>query len=167
MGRWDPFLNYSQEVDLWGRAAKLEAAKRASDLILNMDPVAREVCVAAGREQSMDPESAAKMTQALNDYFAPDDVDLIYREMARFLQFKRTTQSMDEYVVRSDPLRRKHFLKRLSQFPARKPPRSPGQCARKFGNWGSCASNEAPFRALRRRSSTRCCRGDGNKAEIR
>ena len=96
MGRWDPFLNYSQEIDLWGRAAKLEAAKRASDLILNMDPVAREVCVAAGREQSMDPESAAKMTQALNDYFAPDAFGSIYREVVRFLLFKRAAWSMGD-----------------------------------------------------------------------
>ena len=34
--------------------------------------------------------------EVLDDYFAPDDVDSVYREVGRFLQFKRATQTMGE-----------------------------------------------------------------------
>ena len=43
----------------------------------------------------------------LRDYFAPGAVDFVYRDVARCLQLNRATQSVDEYVVRFDLLRRK------------------------------------------------------------
>ena len=44
-----------------------------------------------------------EITQLLNDYFAPAAADSVYQEVARFLQFKCTGPTMDEYPVRSDP----------------------------------------------------------------
>ena len=48
-----------------------------------------------------------KITEVFDDYSAPDDVDSICQEVARFLQFSRTTQAMGKYFARSDLLRRK------------------------------------------------------------
>ena len=62
-------------MELWRRVANLVQAERASALILHIYPVARDVSLAAGSDQSMGPEGVAKITQPLGDYFVPDAVD--------------------------------------------------------------------------------------------
>ena len=47
------------------------------------------------------------MMQLLRDYFAPEDLGSVYKEAVRFLQFKRATRTMDEYLSKFDLLRRK------------------------------------------------------------
>ena len=71
-----------------------------------MDPVARK-SMAAGSGHIVDTEGATKILRVPNDYFAPGAVDTINRVIARLLQFKRTAQTLDEYLVRHDLLRRK------------------------------------------------------------
>ena len=46
-----------------------------------------------------------KIMQLLSNYLAPDAADSAYPEVARFLQFKCTTQMTDEYLVRFDQSR--------------------------------------------------------------
>ena len=77
--------------------ANLGPLDRASALILKMDPVAREVRMAVGNDQIVDPDVATKILRAPNDYFAPDDIASIYRE------FKRAARTTDEFLVRFDP----------------------------------------------------------------
>ena len=55
----------------------------------------------------MDPDGATEIMQLLNDYSAPYVADSVYQEVVRSLQFKRTTQTLDDFLVRSDLLRRK------------------------------------------------------------
>ena len=43
----------------------------------------------------------------MRDYLAPDAVDSVNREIARFLQFTRTAPIMGEYLAHFDLLRRK------------------------------------------------------------
>ena len=43
----------------------------------------------------------------LRDYFAPDAPDSVCQEEVRFLHFKRTTQTMGEYLTDFDLLRRR------------------------------------------------------------
>ena len=50
-GGGESFSNYSQEVVLRAQTTNLEPVKRASALILNVGPVAREVRMAAGCDQ--------------------------------------------------------------------------------------------------------------------
>ena len=66
-GEGESFSNYDHEVQLARRATDLESAKRASALILIMDPVVREFCVAAGGGRITDPPGAMKVAQLLND----------------------------------------------------------------------------------------------------
>ena len=88
------------EVALQNRMTDLELKKRASALILKIAPVAREVCMAGRINQIMGLGSVMKITQAPNDYCAPDAVDTMHQEVGRFLQFKRTTRPMGEYSAR-------------------------------------------------------------------
>ena len=62
----------------------LEPPKRASALILIMDPVAREVCMAAGSDQILGADGVMKIVKLLNDYFAPDAADSVHQAVACF-----------------------------------------------------------------------------------
>ena len=59
-GKGETLLNYAEEVDLWGRVANPEPIRRASALVLHMDPVAREVCMGAGNDRIMALEGAQR-----------------------------------------------------------------------------------------------------------
>ena len=56
--------------------------------IMGMDPVAREVRIAAGSDQISGLGGAMKIAQLLEDCSAPDAADSVYREVVCFLQFK-------------------------------------------------------------------------------
>ena len=94
-------------VELRSYVTNLGPMKRAPALILEVGPVAREVCAAAGSALITDPDGAIKITLLLHDYFAPDAAGSVDQEVARSLRLARTTQTMGEYPVRSDLLRRK------------------------------------------------------------
>ena len=79
-GKGETLSNYAQGVDLRNRATNLDPITRVSALILQMYPVSREVCMAAARNRIMDPDSVAKLLQALHDYFAPEAVDSEYQD---------------------------------------------------------------------------------------
>ena len=56
--------------------------------------VARDVCMAAGSEQSLEPDAAMEITQVLRDYFVPDALNSVYQKLVRFLRHKRATLAM-------------------------------------------------------------------------
>ena len=72
-----------------------------------MDAVAREVCMAAGGAAVMAHDGAEEILEISHAYYAARAADSVYQETAWFLQFKRTTQTMDEYLVHFDSLRGK------------------------------------------------------------
>ena len=72
---------------------------------LGLDPVARDVCLAVGREQLLEPEGVMKISQVLHDYFTPDARDSAYQGVVRLLHIKRATQTTDGYPARFDLLR--------------------------------------------------------------
>ena len=47
----ESFANLAQELELWNRGTNLDASERASALVLQMDPVASDVCLAVGGDQ--------------------------------------------------------------------------------------------------------------------
>ena len=47
-----------------------------------MDAVARQVCMAAEREVTMDGGCAGKILDVSRDYFAPEWADSVYHEVA-------------------------------------------------------------------------------------
>ena len=74
---------------------------------MKKDPAAREDCVAVGDDQITGPDGATKTLRVPQDYFAADAVDPTCPKGIRFSQLKRTTQTMNEFLVRFDLLRRK------------------------------------------------------------
>ena len=72
-----------------------------------MDPVAREVRMAAVSDRIMDQDDAMGSRQLSNDYFAPGAAGSVCQKVARFWQFKRAGQTMDAHVANPDSLRRK------------------------------------------------------------
>ena len=76
--------------------------KRASALIPNMGPVAREVCVASGSDWNTDQGGLLRTVQLLNDYVSPGAADSVYQEVALSMQFKRTARTTDGCSVSID-----------------------------------------------------------------
>ena len=58
--------------------------------------------MAAGRDAIMDQDGVKKISTILHDYLAPETGGSVFREVARFLQFGRATQTMGDYLVRFD-----------------------------------------------------------------
>ena len=69
------FSNYAQQVNLWRHVATLDQVKRASALILHMDAVASQVCVAAGGDVIIDRNGVDKISAMSRGYPTPEDVD--------------------------------------------------------------------------------------------
>ena len=80
-------FSYEQQVELWRQNTNLGPAKRASALPLQMDDVARQVCMAAGSAVIMDGNGLEKISSILRDYIAPAAADTANHEVARSLQF--------------------------------------------------------------------------------
>ena len=51
-------------------------------------------------------DGGAKISDILRNYLATEADDAIPRQVMRFMRFRRTDQSIDEYIVEFDPLRR-------------------------------------------------------------
>ena len=66
-----------------------------------MEAVARQVRLAAGSDFVANNDGAEWKLGILKTYFAPDVVDSVRQEVARFLQLKRTDQTMGDYLVGS------------------------------------------------------------------
>ena len=102
--RGNSFSNSAREVGKWRQLADLEPVMGVSVLILHMDPVARKVCLAAGRGEVMDPDGAIGIAQSLNEAFSPCSAESAYQEAARSLRCKRAFQTMDGNAARFDLL---------------------------------------------------------------
>ena len=84
----------------------LEVGKRASALVLQMEPTAEKMCISIGRGNLMGPDWMGLAPPALRDYFAPDALDAVYLDPVHCLHFERTARTMETYLVKFDSLRR-------------------------------------------------------------
>ena len=106
-GRGARRLDYERQDHLWVRTARTEDSARASLLVLHMRPVPRQVCLAEGSDMLGHSDGVAKILNILRNYFAPEAVDGILQQGVRFMRFRRTDQSVGEYVAEYDLVRRK------------------------------------------------------------
>ena len=83
-GMGESFSNYAQTAELRHGEKDPEPSKRELALISKMGPVTRGGCMVAGDGQITGLGSATKIMQVLHDYPAPEGVDAIYYEVARF-----------------------------------------------------------------------------------
>ena len=52
----------------------------------------RDACMAVGSEQQSVPDGVMEIMNASHDYFAPDALNSVNQEVARFLHLKRAAQ---------------------------------------------------------------------------
>ena len=168
-GKGESCANRAQGVELCSRATNLGVDTRPSPLVLQMGPVARDVCLAVGSDHFFWPDGIMEIPQALHDYFAPPALDSVYREVARFLQLKRAAQTMGAHLVRFDLLRMWGFWPgnvRLDLASARRGPSSDRKIAgfghpeREFGSSCGGKADETISWPNGKCSSTRCTGGD-------
>ena len=106
-GRGAPFLDYENQAHLWMRTARTEVPARASLLLLRRQPAPRQVCLAESSDFLDSSDGVSKILDILRNYFAPEAVDAIHQRVMRFMRFRRTDQSIDEYIAKFDLLSRK------------------------------------------------------------
>ena len=101
-GKGESLANYAQEAQFRSRVTNWGLTKRPSAKVLRMGPLAPDVFLAVGNDRLWEPAGVMTITPVLHHYFAPNALDSVYREVACFLHFKRTTQTMGVYSVRFD-----------------------------------------------------------------
>ena len=98
-GKGSSFLDYEQRVISWNRTTDIHPDKRASLLVLHMDPIARQVCLHSGGDAFMDGVDVTSILQILKHYFLPDATDQVFQDVQRFLLYKRTDQPMERFIL--------------------------------------------------------------------
>ena len=83
----------------------MEPEKKAAHLLLHMSDVARKVCLSVGRDVIGNLDGAEQILKILRERFAPDAIDSIFQDMAKFMYFKRTGQNMDTYIMKFEMMR--------------------------------------------------------------
>ena len=106
-GRCSHFLDYQHQAHLWVRTARTGVSARASLLVLHMQPVPGQVCLAGAGDILDRSDGVAKISDVLRNYFAPEAADAIRQQVMRLMRFRRTDQPIDEYIAEFDLLRRK------------------------------------------------------------
>ena len=174
----ESFANYAQAVQLWRQGTNWRPAKRASALMLTMNPVAREGCMAAGIDQILGPDCVRKIMKSLDGNFVPGDWESVYQKVVRSLQVQHASQTIDDYMVRLDVLHRKAEsimqmggaspqvfaptpCVRNASLPSSEKALVFGRRAREFGISCGFPTSASTLWAAWRRSSTRCFGADG------
>ena len=85
----------------------MDPEKKAAHLLLHMSGVARKVCLPVGRDVIDDLDGAGRILRILRERFAPDAIDPIFRDMAKFIFSKRAERNMDTYIMEFEMLRGK------------------------------------------------------------
>ena len=88
-GKGSSFQDYEQRVALWNRTTEVHPAQRASQLVLHMEPFARQICLQIGGDSFMDGVGVAGVLQELKQYFLPDASDHVYQDVWKFIRHKK------------------------------------------------------------------------------
>ena len=82
------------------RNARAEFPARASSLVLHMQPLPRQVCLAGGGDILDHSDVVKKISGILRNYFPPEAVDAIRRQVMRFTRSRRTDQPIGDLLCR-------------------------------------------------------------------
>ena len=83
-----------EKVLLSKRAPAMDPEKKAAHLRLHMSDFARKVCLPVGWGRIDNLDGLDQILKILRERFAPDAVDLISQDMAKFWYFERTDQKI-------------------------------------------------------------------------
>ena len=98
-GQPSSFANYEVNVIPRNRIATFGAAKRASNLLVNMADVARKVCAMAGKDCIGENGGAQHILRILRWRSAPDAIGAIHQGVAKSMNFKRAGPTADVYFM--------------------------------------------------------------------
>ena len=98
-GKGSSFLDYEQRVTLWNRAAEIHASKRASLRVLHMGPTARQICLHSGGDSFMEGVEVVAVVQVSRRRFLPDATDQVFQDVTKFLNHKRTDQTIERFLL--------------------------------------------------------------------
>ena len=93
-GHAGPSANYEEKVHLRKRISAMGPEKEAARSLFHMSDVARNVCLPAGRGVIGNLDVAELILKILRDRFAPDAIDSISQDMAKFMFVRRAGQTM-------------------------------------------------------------------------
>ena len=62
-GKGPSYQDYEQRVALWNRTTEIHPALRASQLVLHMEPFARQICLQSGGDSFMDGVEVVEVLQ--------------------------------------------------------------------------------------------------------
>ena len=96
-GKGSSILHFGLHVRLWRQVAHLEPSWEDSALIPRMGGVARQACVSATSEHTLNNDGADRISTILHEHFAPDAVESVYPAVVRLLQFEGSGQTMDVF----------------------------------------------------------------------
>ena len=72
-----------------------------------MSDVALQDCLAVGKDVVGNLDGAEAILKISRRRFAPEKADCIFQDISKFMNFKRTTQDMDTYLLEFEMLRQR------------------------------------------------------------
>ena len=87
-GRAGSFATFGEKETLWNEIPTMGPDRRAANLLLHMSDVAREVCVAVGKDVVGNMHGAEQISKITRERFAPDAIDNIFHDMVKFMYVK-------------------------------------------------------------------------------
>ena len=104
-GKASSFASYEEAVNLWNQNSTLEPGKRATNLLLHMTDIARTVCTTVNKDHIGNTHGVPQILRLLRGRYAPNAIDAIYHEVAKFANFQRADQTTAAYLMEFDVLR--------------------------------------------------------------
>ena len=86
-GKGEPSAYYAQEVELWPRAKNLGVTRRATAIVLHMEPAVRDARTTVVGDRLLGQDAGPKVMRMLRDNFAPRAPDSVYREVVSPIHF--------------------------------------------------------------------------------
>ncbi len=71
-GKGSSFQDFEQRVALWNRTTEIPPDRRASQLVLHMEPFARQICLQNGVDSFMEGVAVVEVLQVPKQYFLTD-----------------------------------------------------------------------------------------------
>ena len=94
-------------AELRRRFTNLDAYERLTAPVLQMDPIARDVCMAPGTGRLLESGGAHVVPEVLRDYFAPVTPGAVYQDVVCLLHPERATRTQEEFSASLDSRFRK------------------------------------------------------------
>ena len=88
-GKGSSFQDFEQRASLWNRTTDIPPGRRASQLVLHMEPFARQICLQNGGDSFMEGVAVTEVLTELERYFSPDASDHVYQDVWKFLRQKK------------------------------------------------------------------------------